>query len=100
MTMFACLVCGYPAGNEPPWGADGRCPTYDICPCCGCEFGYEDSRASGIKNYREAWIAEGCQWFDPKQKPKDWKLDDQIQNIPHTLPAGIDHNISDWRDAP
>lgn len=36
----SCPVCGYDAGY-PPWGEDGRLPTFDICACCGTEWGYE-----------------------------------------------------------
>jgi hypothetical protein len=37
-----CRVCGLDQ-QSPPWGVDGKSPTYAICDCCGVEFGYEDS---------------------------------------------------------
>ena len=41
MEKFYCRICGYRLGFEP-WGDDGKTPTYEICPCCGVEFGNED----------------------------------------------------------
>ena len=37
-----CPICGYPLDNYNLWGDDGKTPTYDICPCCGVEWGNED----------------------------------------------------------
>lgn len=37
---FYCRVCGLYLGYQP-WGEDGKTPSYEICPCCGVEFGYE-----------------------------------------------------------
>jgi len=50
-----CRVCGY-NNLEPPWGDDGKSPTYDYCPCCGVEFGYQDACIEGIKSYRKKWL--------------------------------------------
>ena len=42
--MKYCKVCGYKLSFES-WGDDGNTPTYEICPCCGVEFGNEDYTA-------------------------------------------------------
>jgi len=97
MDQYFCFVCGKSAGTDPPWGEGGDCPTFEICPCCGCEFGYEDCRASGIKKNRMAWIAKGCPWFNPMQRPDGWNVTDQLRNIPMNLPIGIDNDADDWR---
>lgn len=76
-----CRVCGL-FNEDPPWGDDGESPSYDICPCCGVEFGYEDYTVESTKKYRAKWISEGAMWFTPKEKPKDWDLVDQIKSIP------------------
>ncbi|HEX2912534.1 MAG TPA: hypothetical protein VH186_17120 [Chloroflexia bacterium] len=78
---YRCRVCGllYP---EPPWGEDGKSPSFDICECCGAEWGYEDCTIKGIRTYRERWIAEGAKWFEPKAKPEGWKLEEQLKMIP------------------
>ena len=38
MEKIYCRICGYRLGFEP-WGDDEKTPTYEICPCCGVEFG-------------------------------------------------------------
>lgn len=91
MDEIRCRVCGWVLA-EPPWGEDGRSPSYEICSCCGCEFGYEDCRASGILTYRKKWIDSGGVWFSPKDKPEGWSLEDQLKQIPEELPAGIHRN--------
>lgn len=52
MTDHNCRVCGLHI-DDLPWGQDGNSPTYDICPCCGVEFGYEDYTAESARRYRE-----------------------------------------------
>jgi hypothetical protein len=74
-------VCGLYTDNQP-WGEDGNCPTYEICSCCGVEFGNEDYTIESVKNYRGEWINKGSVWFDPEEKPKDWNLEKQLKNVP------------------
>lgn len=64
---FYCRVCGLYLGYQP-WGEDGKTPSYEICPCCGVEFGYEDDSKSSIQAYREQWIRNDCQWFVTSKK--------------------------------
>lgn len=78
---FACRVCGRMT-NEPPWGEDGKSPTFEICECCGVEFGYEDSSLQGILNYREQWLRNGAKWFAARRKPDNWDVDAQLNQIP------------------
>lgn len=75
-----CRVCGL-RQDEPIWGADGQSATYDICACCGCEFGYEDCLPEAIRRHREKWLATGA-WFDPTKRPADWKREDQLSKVP------------------
>lgn len=65
MNEFVCRICGFLL-EEKPWGEDGEAPTYDICPCCGVEFGNEDYCLDSIREYRIRWINNGCQWFRPR----------------------------------
>jgi hypothetical protein len=46
-----------------PWGPDGRTSTFDICPCCGVEWGYGDSRCSSRLKYRAEWLEAGGRWI-------------------------------------
>jgi hypothetical protein len=78
---YPCRVCGLIL-DEPPWGKDGETPSFDICLCCGVEFGYEDSLLKGIRTYRESWLSNGAKWCYSKSKPTEWDLNEQLKNIP------------------
>ena len=79
--QYRCRVCGLLCdGNQ--WGDDGKSPSYDICDCCGVEFGNEDCTLDGIRKYRDDWLKNGAKWFNPKAKPDDWSLQGQMNNIP------------------
>jgi hypothetical protein len=56
-----CRVCGYDPGF-PPWGPEGDEPTFDICPCCGVEWGYQDCLPTSAIKYRNQWLADGAKW--------------------------------------
>ena len=81
MKTFNCDVCGYSRLSQPPWGDDGKTPTYDICPCCGVEFGYEDCTQKSKDSFREKWLNNGAKWFDESKKPQNWDLEEQFRNI-------------------
>lgn len=74
-----CPSCGY-VGVEPVNESGGS--TFEICPCCGIEYGYGDATLEGLICHRQQWIAEGARWFDPKERPEHWSLEQQLANIP------------------
>ncbi len=80
-SIYNCRVCGFHQ-LDPPWGEDGKSPTYEICPCCGVEFGYEDYTLESTKEYRRKWLSIDIKWFDIELKPCDWDLEKQMLNIP------------------
>lgn len=80
-SKFRCRVCGWLL-QDPPWGPDGRTPTFKSCPCCGVEFGYEDFTPLGAARYRHLWLQRGGSWAGPEQKPSDWDLEEQLKHIP------------------
>lgn len=57
-----CRVCGLEQ-PYPQYGESGRVPTFEICPCCGVDFGYEDATIAGTVRFRNAWMAEGRSGF-------------------------------------
>nr|WP_314499692.1 hypothetical protein [uncultured Chryseobacterium sp.] len=81
MKEHNCRVCGLYI-DDAPWGENGDCPTYEICPCCGVEFGYEDYTIESTKMYREKWLEKGAKWFDKSEKPEVWDRIKQFENIP------------------
>lgn len=76
-----CRVCGL-YNEDPPWEFDGACPTFNICDCCGTEFGYHDFTLSGIRRQRSIWLKNPYQWDTPSAQPDDWSLEEQLKNIP------------------
>ena len=76
-----CPVCGYDGLTEPPYDREGN-PSYEICSCCGFEFGYDDqSQGDTFSVYRKKWLAEGAKWFSPEKKPENWSLKAQLRRI-------------------
>lgn len=83
--MYICPVCGFNQLEEVPYDKDGN-PSYEICSCCGFEFGFDDgSEGYSIENYRTKWIRDGCNWFNLESKPKNWDLKRQLININFNL---------------
>ena len=79
--IYHCRVCGLRL-DDPPWGADGRTPLYEVCPCCGVEFGYQDASRTGAKKHREKWLNEGARWGEPGERPADWSAIAQLEQVP------------------
>jgi hypothetical protein len=86
MATENCRVCGYRYEVEDPadlpWGADGGCPTYDFCVCCGDEFGYQDASPEGARRWRAQWLEQGTPWDDPSFRPTRWNRDEQLAAVP------------------
>jgi len=77
-----CRVCGY--DNEfLIWGESGNLPSFEICPCCGVQFGYSDETEEDCNFYRTFWAQnEALKWFSPKLRPDNWNWDEQKKLIP------------------
>ena len=78
---YICPVCGFDALKEPPYSKNKE-PSYEICPCCGFEFGFDSGCTDeAYKLFRNKWIENGAKWFILDKKPKDWDLNKQLENI-------------------
>jgi predicted amidophosphoribosyltransferase len=81
-----CPVCGYPGLSQPPYDEHGD-PLYEICPCCGFEFGVHDAvRDYSFERYREEWIKDGFR-FRHRPVPKNWskrQMQAQLKNVEQT----------------
>ena len=77
-----CRICGYYV-NDFPWGEDGKSPSFQICSCCGVQFGREDDTLESIKEYRAGWISKGGKWFVKNETPEGWNIEAQMKNIPN-----------------
>jgi hypothetical protein len=95
-TFFSCPICGYDRLDEPPYDENGN-SSFDICPCCGIEFGYEDSRLINdtfidredpkgkyIHNWNRLqteWKKKCKLWHFPKYKLNNWDPIKQLKNV-------------------
>ncbi len=73
----------FPRNTLPPYSQHLGEPSYQVCTCCGFEFGNDDDPGTalpvGFEECREEWIRGGCQWFDLSKKPNDWNLNSQLR---------------------
>lgn len=79
-----CRVCGR-LHEDFPWGLDGCCASFDICPCCGTTFGYEDGLPRAARAARERWLRDGAAWFRPEVKPVGWSAAAQLASVPESF---------------
>jgi len=78
---YICPVCGYDGLEEAPYD-EYNCSSYEICVCCGFEYGFSDgSEGFNFEDYRRKWISEGTKWREPDLKPTNWGLKKQLNNI-------------------
>jgi hypothetical protein len=70
-----------PIPYEDLWGF----PSYDVCSCCGYEFGFNDNPGNGIgetfEEARREWIEDGCKWFEPSEMPPGWSAQKQLEAV-------------------
>jgi hypothetical protein len=60
---FTCPVCAFPYMEAAP-------RNYEICPCCGTEFGNDDEFRTHDQ-IRAQWIQNGLPWFF-RTPPINW----------------------------
>lgn len=78
---YICPVCGFNDLEESPFDQQGT-PSYEICSCCGFEFGFDGANNQIVfTDFRHRWIKNGTQWFIPKLKPKGWDFKSQLSNL-------------------
>lgn len=60
--FYLCPVCGYKGLEDPPYDKLGN-SSFEICSCCGFQFGVDDdhvcSKEAMYKQYREKWLKNG-----------------------------------------
>lgn len=84
---YTCPVCGYNELKNELYDKDGF-GTYEICVCCGFEFGNDDfpDKEKAFIDYRKRWIENGYQWFSKStQKPKHWNGKTQVEDYLNSL---------------
>jgi hypothetical protein len=77
--IYLCPICGYGMQDAPR--------DYNICPCCGTEFGNDDAVATHAE-LRAAWLRDGLRWWSPTEaRPEDWDPFMQVSNVLTTNPV-------------
>lgn len=72
-------VCGFPTLTEPPYD-EHDCASFEICPCCGTEFGNDDATQSHV-DIRLAWFNRGAKWFsETTLPPPQWDPMKQLRD--------------------
>ena len=76
-----CRICGLDQEEKEVRDNFGYA-SFDICSCCGVEFGYQDCTKNSCSKYRRYWLCTlNNKWFNEKEKPKDWSLNLQLDQI-------------------
>jgi hypothetical protein len=74
MPINHCPICGFKSDENYISISELR-SSFDICNCCGCEYGNDDNVM-----FYEKWVKGGCAWFNIKLKPLNWSLEAQIDS--------------------
>lgn len=94
MKEYVCPICGFDKLSFVPLNS------YEICPCCGYEFGTFDYYSNCNGKYfdllqmgaseedetlfsmvRKIWLDDGAIWFAKDRKLDDWNLANQLENL-------------------
>lgn len=81
---YYCPVCGFQL-HRPAWITD-HSPSFEICPCCGLQFGYDDfaldpsDRENIRKSWRNKWIEGGMKFWSVRRRPANWDPLLQLRN--------------------
>jgi hypothetical protein len=76
---------------NPQYSRHFGAPTYEVCNSRGFEFGNDDEPGTAapvsFHQHLAEWIKDGSLWFDPKAKPSNWSLEEQLQSTGIRKPA-------------
>jgi hypothetical protein len=99
MANHVCPCCGYPdlesrayvaltslpvpEALEPPYVQHFGDPSYEVCDCCGFEFGNDDdpgiAEPVSFSVYLKEWVEDGAKWFAETRRPSGWTLAAQLE---------------------
>ncbi len=79
---FMCPVCGCEELKKPP-RSETTGGSYEICPHCGFQFGYDDEdQGISDEEWRRRWTAKGMPWFArTRLPPPGWDPLEQLRRL-------------------
>lgn len=82
---YICPVCGSDNLDQPAYD---RSPSFEICLCCGFQYGYDDDdQGYTFEQWRGEWVKEGMKWRSSSPPPKDYDPVKQLENLKLFRPA-------------
>lgn len=89
MERYTCPVCGY-TGMPGPYKGENDFPSYEICDCCGTEFGNDDDKSTHAE-LRDQWISKGMTWWAKYKEPSpNWDPVKQLSLAGLAVKKGTD----------
>ena len=77
VVQHVCPVCGFTGLFESQF-SDGN-PSFEICHCCGTQFGYDDANTTH-EELRRRWLRSGAKWWSEAHPPPlDWSAIEQLR---------------------
>lgn len=84
---YICPVCGHDGLEEPAYN-EYNLPSFEICSCCRFQFGDDNdvemtegvflSREEAMTVYREKWIRNGAEIFQPDEYPQEFQVNGRV----------------------
>lgn len=81
-SIFFCPVCGWKGLQKKPVYPYG---TFEICSCCGTQYGLDVTCEEDILEVRADWLKEGASWFSDFDMPNDWSTQRALEQIEEFL---------------
>jgi hypothetical protein len=81
-----CPVCGFLADLDLPWDPDSGFASFDICPCCKTQYGWDDavSKDAPTGAVAERWKKLRDMWLT--QVGSDEEALAQLKNLGISIP--------------
>lgn len=74
---YMCPICGYEGLAESAYDLAG-CASFEICPFCGNQYGYHDSKLTH-RDLRARWMTGGFKWHSAViSHPEGWNPERQL----------------------
>ncbi len=79
MDHHICPICGFSSLEEAAYSLEGD-ESFEMCPSCGCEFGYDDFGKTH-RELRKAWIERSVPWSSSSPAPENWDAEKQLKSL-------------------